>query len=279
MDRPTTGRRHVRAGSVHVTELIEKQASRPEPPAGSVHPPSEPIAPLPEQGAHRRPPSKGVQAAKLTSLGIATIVLCGAVAMASTIAHERQDHAQPQAPGLEITGEQALLPDQLNRTIPAGETVGSPDTPAGDPMVAPDTAGADETAEVTENTPEGTSTRRGHAPDDNTSASGSSGSEIAPPTDLDLVRQFYSNLPSAPETAFGLLAPGLLDSSLGEFLDSWTTVSAIEDLQVTQRGDGVLAVVGMRLADGSGLRIQQLMTVADSPRRIVGVQLLSAQRH
>jgi hypothetical protein len=41
----------------------------------------------------------------------------------------------------------------------------------------------------------------------------------------------------------------------------------------------VLAVVGMRLADGSGLRIQQLMTVAESPRRIVGVQLLSAQRH
>lgn len=274
MDRPTTGRRHVRAGSVHVTELIEKQASRPEPPAGSVHPSSEPVEPLPEQGAHRSPPSKGAQAAKLMSLGIATVVLCGAVAMASTIAHDRPEHAQPQAPGLEITGEQALLPDQLNRTIPPGETVGSPDAPAGDPMLAPD---ADETAEITEDTPEGTSTRQGQSVEGNTSASDASG--IAPPTDLDLVRQFYSSLPSAPETAFGLLAPGLLDTSLGEFLDSWTTVSAIEDLQVTERADGVLAVVGMRLADGSGLRIQQLMTVADSPRRIVGVQLLSAQRH
>lgn len=276
MDRPTTGRRHVRAGSVHVTELIEKQASRPEPPARSVHPSSEPVEPLPEQGAHRRPPSKGVQAAKLMSLGLATIVLCGAVAMASMIAHDRPEHAQPQAPGLEITGEQALLPDQLNRTIPPGESVGSPGSPAGVPMRAPENAG---TAEIVEDTPEGTSTRDGHSADGNTSASDASGSEIAPPTDLDLVRQFYSSLPSAPETAFGLLAPGLLDTSLGEFLDSWTTVSAIEDLQVTERGDGVLAVVGMRLADGSGLRIQQLMTVADSPRRIVGVQLLSAQRH
>lgn len=277
MERPTTGRRHVRAGSVHVTKLIEKQASRSEPPAGPVHPSSEPVAPLLEGAVHRRPPSTGVQAAKLTSLGIATIVLCGAVAMASMIARDRPEHAQPQAPGLEITGEQALLPDQLNRTIPAGESVGSPDSPAGDPMFAPDPSGAGEPAEVMESTSEGTG--QGHSTDGNTSASGATGSDIAPPSDLDLVRQFYSNLPAAPETAFGLLAPGLLDTSLGEFLDSWTTVSAIEDLQVTERGDGVLAVVGMRLADGSRLRIQQLMTVADSPRRIVGVQLLSAQRH
>lgn len=277
MDRPTTGRRHVRAGSVHVTELIEKQASRPEPPAGSVLLFGEPVEPLPEQGAHRRPPSKGAQAAKLTSLGIATIVLCGAVAMASMIANRRPDNAQQPAPGLEITGEQALLPDQLNRTIPPGETLGSPAAPAGAPIVVPDPA--DETAEVAEDPTKGTSTRGGDPADGNTSASDVSGSEIAPPTDLDLVRQFYSSLPSAPETAFELLAPGLLNTSLGEFLQSWTTVSSIEDLQVTQRGDGVLAVVGMRLADGSGLRIQQLMTVAESPRRIVGVQLLSAQRH
>jgi hypothetical protein len=274
VDRPTTGRRHVRAGSVHVTELIEKQASRPEPPARSVHPFREPVEPLPEQGAHRRPPSKGAQAAKLTGLGIATIVLCGAVAMASMIANRRPDNAQPSTPGLEITGEQALLPDQLNRTIPPGETFGSPAVPAGAPILAPDHAD-----EVTEDTTKGPSTGRGGAAEGNTSASDASGSEIAPPTDLDLVRQFYSSLPSAPETAFELLAPGLLDTSLGEFLESWTTVSSIDDLQVTQRGDDVLAVVGMRLADGSGLRIQQLMTVAESPRRIAGVQLLSAQRH
>jgi hypothetical protein len=37
--------------------------------------------------------------------------------------------------------------------------------------------------------------------------------------------------------------------------------------------------VGMRLVDGGHLRVQQLLTVAESPRRIVGVQLLSAQRN
>jgi hypothetical protein len=48
---------------------------------------------------------------------------------------------------------------------------------------------------------------------------------------------------------------------------------------VTQRADGVLAIVQMRLLGGDRLRIQQLLTVAESPRRIVGVQLLSAQRN
>ncbi len=94
------------------------------------------------------------------------------------------------------------------------------------------------------------------------------------------MRQFYSSLPlGAGRRRSGCWPPACCDTCLGEFLESWTTVSAIEDLQVTERADGVLAVVGMRLADGSGLRIQQLMTVADSPRRIVGVQLLSAQRN
>jgi len=37
--------------------------------------------------------------------------------------------------------------------------------------------------------------------------------------------------------------------------------------------------VCMRLADGGWLRVQQLLTVAESPRRIVGAQLLSAQRN
>ncbi len=50
-------------------------------------------------------------------------------------------------------------------------------------------------------------------------------------------------------------------------------------LSLQQQADGVLAVVRMRLVDGGHLQLQQLLTVADSPRRIVGVRLLSAQRN
>jgi hypothetical protein len=99
------------------------------------------------------------------------------------------------------------------------------------------------------------------------------------PTDLDLVREFYGNLPGAPTSAFKLLSSELLNTTLGDFLASWSTVQAIDGLDVVQRADGVLATVRLRLADGSHLRIQQLLTVAESPRRIVGVQLLSAQRN
>jgi hypothetical protein len=50
-------------------------------------------------------------------------------------------------------------------------------------------------------------------------------------------------------------------------------------LGLQQRADGVLAVVRMQLNGNRHLQLQQLLTVADSPRRIVGVELLSAQRN
>ena len=70
-----------------------------------------------------------------------------------------------------------------------------------------------------------------------------------------------------------------MSATLGEFLDSWSTVTGIDVVDVRERAGGVLAVVRMDLADGGHLRIEQLLTVADSPRRITGVQLLSAQRN
>ena len=54
---------------------------------------------------------------------------------------------------------------------------------------------------------------------------------------------------------------------------------SVDVLDLRQQADGVLAVVRMQLADGGHLQLQQLLTVADSPRRIVGVELLSAQRN
>jgi hypothetical protein len=313
VDRLTTGRRHARAGSVTVSELLIRQAapsrctdsSRTEP-KDLLEPPVptqstgwfEP-AELPERGddgtddvdenanattatiaavaalpaTHRRPQAKGGQLAKLASLGVAGAVLCGAVTISSMIAHQRRETMTPaQRPTLQITGDQALLPDQLGQTAARPPIVPPPPVhpPVATPTVVTDSiAPPRQTTVAPPPTPpaaDGGTTPAAHP-------------EIGPASDLDLVREFYENLPQSPTAAFGLLAPELVGTDLGEFLDSWSTVREIETLHVTQRPDGVLATVLMRLRGGGHLRIQQLVTVAESPRRIVGVQLLSAQRN
>lgn len=302
MDRLTTGRRHVRAGSVHVTELINKQVLRtgvpaplaaptatvlaalPQESAGPREPeraaspspggdPAEPVDPIePGPVSHRRPPSRGAQFAKLTSLGAATLVLCGAVAAASMISHQRADERTAERPAVRITGDQALLPDQLERTLPSsGERV----RPAAKEPAAAATPAAP-------GTPEPTADAREHpAP-----ASAAPATErrpvpspAQPMSDVALVQTFYDLLQRDPDSAFELISPNLLSTTLGEFLDSWSTVRDIEVVEVSEHADGAVAVVRLTLADGGHLLIQELLTVADSPRRITGVQLLSAQRN
>jgi hypothetical protein len=188
------------------------------------------------------------------------------------IAHQRGDAGTPASrPTVQITGEQALLPDQLNQTLaPAGcAACARPAAPpVGPPAPEPNT-NPEHTDDQTV-APEAAGT---------SAASDTSESVVAPPSDLDLVREFYKYLPTAPAHAFGLLSPDLIGTSFGEFLTSWSMVSSIDMVDLTQRADGVLAVVRMHLNDGGQLRVQQLLTVAESPRRIVGVQLLSAQRN
>jgi hypothetical protein len=276
VDRLTTGRRHARAGSVTVTELLIRQAS---PARCTDSSPAEPdditdIIPVVAPVSHRRPPARGTQFAKLASIGVAGAVLCGAVTVSSMISHQRRENTQSAVgPSIQITGDQALLPDRLDRTLPRVH-VPAPQTPhhvppAAEVPVTPST----ETPAAAPATPV-------NAPADGTTASANTGgTDPAPPNDLALVREFYENLPDAPAAAFQLLSPDLLHSSLGEFLQSWSRVVAIDSVEVAQRADGVLATVRMRLLDGGHLHIQQLLTVAESPRRIVGVQLLSAQRN
>jgi hypothetical protein len=268
VDRLTTGRRHVRVGSVTVTELLTKQASSPAHCTDSspteLDDATDTIAVVP--ATHRRPTTKAAQLAKLATLGVATAVLCGAVAVASMIAHQRREAAQPSTrPTVRITGEQALLPDQLNKTPLAAVAPTSvhPPVAAASPEVTQQTATDPLTSQDVSS---GTTASAGTA-------------QIGAASDLDLVREFYENLPASPTSAFELLSSDLLNTSLGEFLESWSTIHAVDGLDVVQRADGVLATVRLRLADGSHLRIQQLLTVAESPRRIVGVQLLSAQHN
>jgi hypothetical protein len=261
VDRLTTGRRHARAGSVTVTELITKQSAGPEPAtARTDRAAATPVHEGPT--SHRRPPSRAAQVAKLTSLGLATAALCGAIGIASTIAHQRQDaSAIPARPAEPISGEQALLPDELNRSL-SGDRDGA--QAAAPPKPAPATRETGATAAPGTGAPP---------------AESGTPAAVAPANDLELVRQFYDLLPSDPAVAFDLLAPGLLHSTPGQFLESWALVRDVEVLGLRQQADGVLAVVRMGLADGGHLQLQQLLTVADSPRRIVDVELLSAQRN
>lgn len=262
MDRLTTGRRRLRAGSVSVNELLVKQAS--PAPCTESSPASQDVVPA----SHRRGETKGAQLAKLASIGVATAVLCGAVAIASTVGQHRRDVAQqPARPAARITGGQALLPDRIDPTTP---TVQDTPTTVPTPPAAPP-APVERTEEPTTEPPSAP------APGGTTTSSGDS--SVGAPTDLELVREFYEKLPTAPAAAFDLLAPDLLHTSLGDFLESWSLVRTIDHLHLVQRPDGVLATVRMRLADGGHLKLEQLLTVAEVPRRIVGVQLLSAQRN
>jgi hypothetical protein len=278
VDRLTTGRRHARAGSVTVTELLIRQAppparcpdSSPAEPDDSI---TETIPVVTAPASHRRPPVRGAQFAKLASIGVAGAVLCGAVTVSSMISHQRRENAQAAArPSVQITGDQALLPDRLDRRLPGA------DAPAESPRQLPPAVAATAAPSTTPRSPAPVTPV--HVPPGGTTASANTGgTEPAPANDLALVRQFYENLPAAPAAAFEFLSPELLNSDLGEFLQSWARVVAIDSLELVQRTDGVLATVRMRLLGGGHLRIQQLLTVAESPRRIVGVQLLSAQRN
>jgi hypothetical protein len=268
VDRLTTGRRHVRAGSVTVTELLSRQAS---PTHCTDSSPAEPdedstdIIPVVLEAAHRREPAKGAQLAKLASLGVAGVVLCGAVAIASFTANQRRETDESaMRPSVQITGKQALLPDVLDKTLPETPTqVG--DAQAEVPVGRQPTPAPVPPAQAT--------------PGDTGTSASDSTVPVGAANDLELVREFYENLPESPATAFKLLSTEGLDMDLDDFLSSWSSVTEIDSVDVAQRADGVLATVRMRLTDGGQLRVQQLLTVAESPRRIVGVQLLSAQRH
>ncbi|WP_459707145.1 hypothetical protein [Actinophytocola sp. KF-1] len=256
-----------------VTELLTRQASPAlctDSSAGERDDITDTIPVVVAPVSHRRPPARAAQLAKMASIGVAGAVLCGAVAVSSMISQQRRENAQPAVrPTVQITGDQALLPDRLGRTVAEAPAPAPAPPPADEPVAA--------------STPSATSTAPpppAATPSGGTSASADTGhAEPAPADDLALVRAFYENLPDAPADAFQLLAPELLNSGLGEFLRSWSHVVAIDSVDVVQQADGVLATVRMRLLGGGHLRIQQLLTVAESPRRIVGVQLLSAQRN
>lgn len=273
MQRPaTTGRRHARAGSISVAELMKQQPgpmrilsnedAATDALVTSLLGPTEnmtattaviPVVP----GRRRR--AKTSPAARAAGLLTGAIVLVAAITGAAVLVGKRP--ANTGVPVSErpvaLSGASALRPDVLsaqlpNERPPAQTTAGT--TPM--PMPQP-SALLLETAEPS--TPE---------------------VSVGPQPQVDVVKRFYELLTTTPNAAAKLLSPDLVGASPREFAESWGKIKTVNVDQTSVRPDGsVLAVVSMQELDGSWLRIEQLFWLTDTSQpRIVGTEVLSAQR-
>lgn len=259
MQRPRkSGRRHNRAGSVTVAELIRKQ---PVPVRIQFHGHAAgrtlatELLGEEEPPTTRRPPTRAV---KLAGVATGAIVLFAAVSAASFLAGQRptgpeQPHAASPAA---INGASALRPDVLSaelggdrpRLAAAPAQQGPP--PAADLLVEP--------------------------------------AVVVPPSSLvagpnprvEVVRRFFELLPANPADASRLLARDLLGGDVDDFVASWDDVQAITIESTTLRPDGtVLAVVSMQERTGRWMRVEQVFRLTETTvPSIVGAEVLSAQR-
>lgn len=270
MQRPaTTGRRHTRAGSISVAELINQQPSPMRIPSNeeaatdalvtSLLGPTENMtattAVIPVVSGRRRRQRRN-RLAKAAGLLTGAIVLVSAVAGAAVLAGKRP--ANTGVPATErpiaLSGSSALRPDVLSAQLP---NENKPRQTAADTPLPQPSALLLETPEPT--TPE---------------------VSIGPQPQVDVVKRFYELLTTKPNSAAKLLSPDLVGANPKEFVESWSIIKTVNVDQTSVRPDGsVLAVVSMQELDGSWLRIEQLFWLTDTTQpRIVGTEVLSAQR-
>jgi hypothetical protein len=282
VERPTSGRRHIRAGSITVAELIKNRPTPVRLPSRDDEPHTEEMLPgllgehhpepAPEDAApntHRRAPARTKQLAKLAGLGVATAVLCASVAAASIINTKRQAATEAGArPAIEMTDEQALLPN-LFTLGPA-----SPGRRVTTELPAPNTGSA---AGSVDNRGPGSRTVA-----DPKRVAPAPAPTVQPqePVDAELVRRYYALLSSQPSLALTLLDSALRDSDLSHFVKSWSQVREIDVVDVQRKDDGtLLAVVEMLLPGGGTARVQQLLRVTETvPQRITGAEIISFQQ-
>lgn len=261
MQRSTTGgRRHSRAGSVSVAELIGKQPSpvrvpRREP-AGRG-----PVADLLREPAHQCAPRPVKPSSRAVGLASGAAALLAFAAVVAVLAVTRSAGPPPRTvePPAGITGPSALRPDVLSARLGgrAGVPVRAPLPPG--PLAADVPVDTPLEAGVT-------------LPP----------REVAPRSkpQVEVVRHFYRLLPAKPADAVRLLAPDLVGGSAREFVAAWAGVRAITIESTALRPDGaVFAAVSLQEASGRWLRVEQLFELTGaSPPRIADVRVLSAQR-
>jgi hypothetical protein len=273
VERPT-GHRHHQAGSITVVDLIRRGET------GPVRIPSaeekitedfvaDLLGPADEDDRGR---GRMARAAKFVGLAVGSVVLCGSIVAASTLAHRRAagpvlqvSHSAP------ITGVGALRPDTLRAeldTTPAVPGTRAPARPAGSartavpssPLPVPRPA-ADPPAVVTTTTAPPPPIAAGADP-------------------VTVVRDFYQLAASSPASALGLLAPALRATGGSGFVDSWTNTRQVTVESVSaQAADGtVQAVVRLLQPDGSWLRVVELLHVRPGAHPVIDeAELLSAQ--
>ncbi|MGX7827494.1 hypothetical protein ACTG9Q_20650 [Actinokineospora sp. 24-640] len=257
----------MRSGAIHATELIDRATGRFPPVRPATHTADDAdavTAVLPAIPADE-PDSRGMRLAKLAGLLLAALTLCGTVAAAAVLSGERGERGEPAmaGPAAPITGQRALLPDELAQAV-SGVSAS--------PTVPP-AATAATTAIVVEEEARG---------NDGTAPAAGQGAPTTPATaglsDRELVSKYYRLVQSDPASAFTLLSGTEFGGDLGRFINGWAGVADVEVLEVATAPDGVLAVVRMHLIGGQTLRVEQLFHVTDNtPRRIAGVTLVSAQ--
>ncbi|WP_433265656.1 hypothetical protein ACQPZF_38560 [Actinosynnema sp. CS-041913] len=265
MQRPTPGgRRHSRAGSVSVAELIRKHPAPVRIPSREQAATDGLIAELlGEPAAHQCPPRPSNRAAKAVGLAAGALVLLASVATASILVGARADSpSRPSVePPAEITGSSALRPDVL-----AAELGGAPNPSP--PPAEPAPMVVDVPVEVPVDVPPEI--------------------DVAPPPEtatrskpqVGVVRHFYELLPAKPADAAQLLTPDLVGGNARDFVASWGRIQAITIESTSLRPDGAVhAVVSLQELSGRWMRVEQLFWLTDTTRpRIVGTQVLSAQR-
>ena len=260
MQRPTTsGRRHNRAGSVTVAELIRKQPAPVRIRTREQAATHGLIADLLREEndtvlSGRRP----TRATKLAGVTTGAIVLLASIAATAILADNRPTGpAEPRVePPAAIIGSSALRPDLLSAHLGGGRPAG---VPAQARLAAPSVADAPLESPVMVPPPQ---------------------VDVGPEPHVDIVRKFFELLPAKPAQAARLLSPDLLGGSARDFVESWGHVQAITIESTSLRPDGaVLAVVSMQERTGRWLRVEQLFRLTDtSVPRIVATEVLSAQR-
>jgi hypothetical protein len=266
----TTGRRHNRAGSISVAELINQQPTpmrilsteeaATDALVTSLLGPTEnmtatttviPVVP----GRRRRTGSRRL--ARAAGLLTGAVLLVSSIAGAAILAGKRP--ANTGVPVSErpvaLSGSSALRPDVLSAQLPNERT---PVQTTAVPMPQP-SALLLQTAEPEPSTPE---------------------VSVGPQPQVDVVKRFYELLTTKPNSAAKLLSPELVGASPKEFAEAWGRIKSVNVDQTSVRPDGsVLAVVSMQETNGSWLRIEQLFWLTDTTQpRIVGTEVLSAQR-
>ncbi|MGW6449751.1 hypothetical protein [Lentzea sp. NPDC055074] len=278
MQRPaaTTGRRHARAGSISVAELMKQQPApmrilsneeaATDALVTSLLGPTENMTAtttvIPVVPGRRRRTRTG-RVARVAGLLTGAVVLVSSIAGAAILAGKRPANVgvpiseRPVA----LSGSSALRPDVLSAQLPHEHPPLQTTPTAVMPMPQP-SALLLETAAV-------------QAPETATPEV-----SIGPLPQVDVVKKFYELLTTKPGAAAKLLTPDLVGANPAEFVQSWGKIKTVNVDQTSVRPDGsVLAVVSMQETDGSWLRIEQLFWLTSTTQpRIVATEVLSAQR-